>query len=162
MSTTEAPHTQLDNVRYELQELQVENRRLRAEVNDKTGADQQESEILELRKQLHEAQENEVSNSEQLLQAHEQVNESHAAINELELLLKTAKSDNENLEAELAQAQARHELMVQEVEQVRERAELERFRAVEVERAKWEAREACLVAQLDECRDRSGEGHRLG
>jgi len=155
---------ELDNVRHELQELQVENRRLRAGLSE--GSDnsaevkQLESEVEELRQQLYEARESEVKASEQLSQAREQTNELRAKVDKLKLLLEDAKSVNEKLETELAQARARHESMVQEALLAQEKADLERFRAVDAERAKWEVRETCLVAQLDECTSRSGTNDR--
>ena len=51
------------------------------------------------------------------MQAHEQVDESYVRVQEYKLLLNNAKSANEKLETELAQARARHKLMVQEAAQ---------------------------------------------
>ena len=94
--------------------------------------------------------------SEQLVQAHEQVDESYVRVQEYKLLLNNAKSANEKLETELAQPRARHKLMVQEAAQAWDKAELEHFRAVEVECAKWEVREAHLSEQLGQYGSKGG------
>ena len=51
------------------------------------------------------------------MQAREQVDESCVRVQEYKLLLSNIKSANEKLETELAQAQARQELMAQEAVQ---------------------------------------------
>ena len=59
---------------------------------------------------------------------------------------------NEQLECELDESRARCEEFESELKRVLEGAELERYRFVEAERAKWEAREVRLVAEFEEAR----------
>ena len=69
-------------------------------------------------------------------------------------------SDNEQLDSELTQSRAQYddiaqelsrvsELSAQTIEREREQSEPKCYRAVEAERAKWEARETRLLAQLE-------------
>ena len=69
MSTIKALRTLIDNLRFEIQKLQVENTRLKTQVEDNIsesseGTSTLKAEVEELHQRLHEAQEREV-NSEQ-------------------------------------------------------------------------------------------------
>jgi len=137
MSTTEALRTQLDNLRLELQRLEVENKKLREEQGEDEATEQRkllEQEVEELRQSLHESQEREVSSNEELVSSREERDK--------------LQRENEQLECELAQSRARCEDVCNELKCAIEGAELERYRFVEAERAKWEARELRLVAEL--------------
>ena len=67
MSTTEALRTQVDNLRLEIQQLQVENARLKSQFVEENVSESSrdtsalEEEVEELRRRLHEAQEREVN-----------------------------------------------------------------------------------------------------
>ena len=141
MSTTEALRTQLDNLRLELQRLEVENKKLREEQGEDETIEQRElleREVEELRQSLHESQEREVSSNEKLVSSREERDK--------------LQRENEQLECELAQSRARCEDVCNELKCAIEGAELERYRFVEAERVKWEAREMRLVAELEAAR----------
>ena len=153
MSQTELLRTQLDTVRLEMQQLQVENNRLRegqpegaALVDARKEADQLRvqserlaKEVEDLRNQLHEARNAEASVAGEL----------DAVTAELQKQREVQRVDAEliaQLEARCQKAEERCE----QLETERERAELNYYRKWEVERSKWEEREERLVKQLNE------------
>ena len=159
MSTTETLCTQLDNVRRELHELQVENKRLRVQ-GEEEALEQLKEEVAELRQQLHVAQENEACTNQNLRESREEVNKLKQQINELQHTLDSMRSENEQLADELAQGRARHseialelsrerESSEQSIERERVMNELKCYRVIEAERIKWEAKEMRLLAQLE-------------
>ena len=166
MSTTEALRTQLDNVRREVHELQVENQKLRTQCSEEAWEELKE-EVTDLRRQLHMAQENEAGTNQNLSESREevtelkqQINELNEHVNKLQQTISELSSDNEQLDSELAQSRVQHdditqelsrmsELSAQNIEREREQSELKYYRALEAERAKWEARETRLIAQLE-------------
>jgi len=96
MSTTEALHTQLDNLRLDLQCLEVENKKLREEQGENETTEQLElleREVEELCQSLHESQEREVSSNEELVSSREERDK--------------LQRENKQLECELAQSRAR-------------------------------------------------------
>ena len=66
MSATEALQLQLDNLRHQVHQLQVENKKLKSEVSNRQGdeIEQLQAETGELRQSLHDAQKSEVSSNE--------------------------------------------------------------------------------------------------
>ena len=159
MSTTETLRTQLDNVRCELHELQVENKRLRVQ-GEGEALERLEEEVAELRQQLHVAQENEACTNQNLRESREEVSKLKQQINELQHTFDSMRSENRQLADELTQGRARHseialellrerESSEQSIERERVMNELKCYRAIEAERIKWEAKETRLLAQLE-------------
>ena len=141
MSTTDALRIQLDNLRHEVQRLEVENNRLREEQEENETTEQREQleqEVEELRQSLHEVQEREVSSNEKLVSSREERDK--------------LQHENEQLAHELAQSRARCKDVSNDLKRVLESVELERYRFVEAECAKWEARELRLVDELEAAR----------
>ena len=113
------------------------------------------------------AQENEAGTNQNLSESREevtkvkqQINELNEHVSKLQQTISELSSDNEQLDSELVQSRARHdditrelsrmsELSAQNIEREREQSELRCYRALEAERAKWEARETRLIAQLE-------------
>ena len=153
MSATEALQLQVDNLRHQLHQLQVENEKLRSEVSKGQGDDtadieQLRGEASELRQLLHDAQEREVSGNELL-------NESRTEYNELKFEYDEVLNEREELRNELTDYRARYEQTCEELRRVRENAESERYRALDEERVKWERREAMLYAHIEKVRTSS-------
>ena len=164
MSQTEVLRTQIDNLRLEVQRLGVENARLREERPEAASEIDWESrylgetgslaaEIQELRQLLHASQESEAK----------VVGEAEAMKGELEKL-KSRDEDSkiERLENEIQQltersqvAEANCEELSEQLERAKDRAELDYYRKLEMERSKWEERELRLVEQLREAQRRS-------
>ena len=124
MSTIEALQLQLDNLRHQLQEVQVENEKLKAGVStDHTvevdsKVEQLQGEVDELRWSLHEAQELEVGSSDLL-------NKSREEYNALKCQYDEVASENEQLTSEIAEYRARYERTYKELECVKGTAEVE-------------------------------------
>ena len=147
MSATEALQLQVDNLRHQLYQLQVENEKLRVEVSTGQGegtaeVEQLREEVIELRQSLHEAQEREVSSNELL-------HKSRGEYNELKSAYDVVEHESERLMSNLDEYQARYEQTREELSRLRDTAEGERHRALEEERVKWERREATLYTQLE-------------
>ena len=147
MSATEALQLQVDNLRHQLHQLQVENEKLRVEVSTGQGegtaeVEQLREEVIELRQSLHEAQEREVSSNELL-------HKSRGEYNELKSAYDVVEHESERLTSNLDEYRARYEQTREELSRLRDTAEGERHRALEEERVKWERREATLYAQLE-------------
>ena len=110
--------------------------------------------------------------TEELLALHERTNPAREDTLELpakesEVLFETQRQANEDLQAELNDTNERcRELdkvcddLHTELRKLRDEADLERLRAVEAERNKWEAREERLVKQLEELQSRLTEKNR--
>ena len=147
MSANEALQLQVDNLRHQLHQLQVENEKLRMEVSTSQGDDTAEigqlrEEISELRQLLHEAQEREVSSIDLLDKSRNECNELKTAYDVVEL-------KNEWLTSKSVEYRARYKQTCEELKRVRDSTEAERHRALEEEHVKWERREATLYAQLE-------------
>ena len=130
MSTTEALRTQLDNVRNELHESQVEIQKLRVQ-SSVEAFEQLKGEATDLRQQLHVAQENEASANQNLRESREEVNvlkqnidEMQQHANELQQTLREIRVENERLVNELERIRARNDDI--ELEMSREREALKR------------------------------------
>ena len=165
---------QMDNLRLQLQQVQVENARLRddnASLRDENASlrseqpeavtelsatveaerrklenEELQAELQELRRELHESQEREART----------VEEAQGQITALERQLQEQETnrsvqlgeDVERLTARCEELESCCDRWEKEVEQERSRAELDRYRALEAERRKWEAREERLLDQL--------------
>ena len=146
MSTTKALQLQVDNLRHQLHQLQVENEKLRVEVSTGQGegtdeVEQLREEVIELQQSLHEAQEREVSSNELL-------DKSHGEYNELKSAYDVVEHESERLTSDLNEYQARYEQTHEELSHFRDNAEAKHYRALEEERVKWEG-ESTLYAQLE-------------
>lgn len=152
MSATEALQLQVDNLRHQLHQLEVDNEKLRREVpgcsNNTPEVERLKEEVSELRQALHEAQESEVSSNDLLKKKNSEYNELKAVHGQL--VLECAE-----LKGELIDYRARYKQTCEELTRVRVEAEAECRRALEEERAKWERRETTLYAQLEMARNGS-------
>ena len=143
MSTTEALRIQLDELRLEKQELEVQNRRLREEHADKAAVINlgKERDACRLERDAI-AEENErLKNMYEQLLRDNQTNQQKAA--------KQREEDQSTIrrwEEKCAQLE-------EEMQHCREKAELEMYRAVEREKSKWEDREDRLVKQVNHLED---------
>ena len=172
----EALRLQLDSARLENQRLVVENARLREERPERAAdADAQAetaawrgeierlgAELAEVRQRLHDSQEREARASEDAeitrarLQEVEQSLQQQIAGNAK--LIEQLRADMEPLETHCCELEAQISRLVTEADTARRDAELERLRALETERQKWEAREERLVEQLREAQKKSHLG----
>ena len=139
MSQTELLRTQLDMVRLEMQQLQVENNRLREgqpegaalvdaqkEVEKlRMQSERLAKEVEDLRNQLHKAQNNKARAA----------GEADAVTAELQNQQESRKADAE-LIAQLKERCQKAEERCKQLEMERERAELNHYRKLEVERLK--------------------------
>ena len=129
MSATETLRKQLDNLRIEKQQLEVQNVCLR---NDRP-------------------------NQAALVDVEEERDELQKAKDDLEMELLQLRTVYDQLLRDSQEDQRMLEMLKSEAREARETAELERYHAVENERAKWEEREARLLAQLNEAQSRMVE-----
>ena len=165
----EALQIQLDSLRLELQQLQVENARLRDERPEVAGEIDAHrevdwyreetvrltAELGELRQLLHESWESEVraaGEAEAMTVELAELRERLQASDQQDQVVARLRSDVERLTESCQEFEARHERLTRELEQLHSQAELERYRAVDVERRKWEEREARMVEQLREAK----------
>ena len=145
----EALRTQLDSMRLELQALQVENRKLREELQGQKDP----SKELKLTEELISVREENVrlaeeleeltivcakrrEDAEELQQLRQQIEEQSELVRERQQTLLGAEEEIGRLSEQIIQQQTM--------------AELERFRAVANETSKWEARERRLVQRIEE------------
>ena len=140
MSSAEALRIQLDNLQRKVQELEVENAKLRDERPDtaqEIDADTQRQkqleeateEIAELRQRLHEAQENQVN-------FEEAINSLHSENDRRDLEF---QKEIESLRGELSRVEQEHQ---SHVERLQMEAELQRYRSLEEHRRNWELKES--------------------
>ena len=167
----EALQTQLDSLRLELQQLQVENARLldeRPEAAEEIDAHgeldryreetvQLTSKVGELRQLLHVSRESEAraaGEAEAMAAELAELTERLQASMEQERVVSGLRGDVERLTESCQEYDARHERLTRELEQLHSQAGLELYQAVDVERRKWEEREARMVEQLREAKQR--------
>ena len=158
----EALRTQVDNLQWEVNRLEAENRSLRAQDTEASKRVDLELEVEQVTKELQSLQEVLAEKEAEFIQT------STAKEQELEEIIAKLQEVEAELENVRQQQQAQSELhegemkqLVKQIEQLqltterdRENNELIRYRAIEAERQKWEAREARLTAQLDEAMQR--------
>ena len=156
MSTTEALRTQVDNLRLEIQQLQVENVKLKSQVMEGTSepskgrASTLEVEVEDLRRRLHEAQEREVS-SEQRAQDLEGEHEA------TKVTLADLQEQQKMISQEALHLREQCNNYVREIERLNGTCELAVYRALEKERNKWEEREARWLSEYSHRGDRLNE-----
>ena len=140
ISSAEALRIQLDNLQWNVQELEVENTKLHDEQPDtaqEIDADKQRQkqleeateEIAELRQRLHEAQENQVN-------FEEAINSLHSENDRRDLEL---QKEIESLCGELSRVEQEHQ---SHVERLQMEAELQRYRSLEEHRRNWELKKS--------------------
>ena len=111
----------------------------------------------ELRQLLHESRESEAraaGEAEAMAAELAELRERLQASREQERVVSGLRGDVERLTESCQEYDARHERLTRELEQLHSQAELERYRAVDVERRKWEEQEARMVEQLREAKQR--------
>ena len=150
----EALRTQLDNLQWEVNRLESENRILK-------DRDPKASERLDLERRVAEA-EKELQTVQEVLATKEtdfveaitakdnQLQESVAKLQKVEAEVNFLRQQ-QHRQSELHDGEM--ERLVQQIQQLQQAAEsneLLRYRALEVERQKWESREVRMAAQLDE------------
>ena len=147
-----------DQLQHEIQELQVENVKLKANQSVPEGVNTQDSaaaeglqqELEDLRARLHDAEQRELDAGQRVTALEEQqatAGETIAALRE----------ENANLAQEVTQVRQQCANHVIELKQLRETSELVQFCTVDRERQKWEAQEANLMAELLRYRSRHDE-----
>ena len=164
MSSTEALRLELDAQRVELQQLRAENRKLRIEHPG-------EAELVDLRSDLERTKELYEGSLQALQEKDDEVTQ---ILNELVTLheqtdtqRREAEEESQRLREQAEEAERERRRWEDEyrkvqvaLETTQRESELARYRAVDEERAKGEEREARLVAQLKELRER--RVHALG
>lgn len=167
MSQTEALRTQLDTLRLKLQQLEVENLRLQDSNPD-------EAKLVNVQAELQEAHSERAELKCEFEEATKELQQICVVHNQLLADSRADQQARERLQEEMSSRQCRGEELEEkysELEQklgkARRSAELELLRAVNLEREKWEAREARLVKQLEglerslQHEDRSNQRPRL-
>ncbi len=153
----EALRTQIDNLRLEKQQLEVENARLRSDRPEEAAALDAEAEAERLREEgARIVDENSrIKNlyDQLLLDMQEEqarVSESERRVQELENRRAGDAEELERLRGLLNELEATQRESQRDWEHKQRDAELELYRTLEAERKKWEAREDRLVRQLEE------------
>ena len=171
MATMEALRTRLDTLQWEVNQLEVENRRLREEHPEESRVltleaelERSKNEAATLRDRVGECEREIESMSAETTAANEDQSEL-AGRPEAERRtsdeLREALARSEGRESELTEALEREEAELERLradEERREEArELRYYRALETEREKWEAREKRVLDEVDRLRgDREG------
>ena len=152
MSTTESLRLQLENANAQVQELEAENRRLRdcAQHPRSEGEDPASAQQLQ---ELYEQALRDLQDRQQELEA------SARRVEELGREREDRQLHDATVTkmAELEEENRRVVEQKADLQRRCERQELDRYRALEAQREKWEEREARLVRQLESLRNLSGE-----
>ena len=142
MSTTESLRLLLDNANGEIQRLEAENRRLREAHPERVAEAELSTEVQRLKELYEQALEDIRKKDEPAEESRRLLEETTESLRSQEKAVQEAQTKCQDLEEKMGAVR-------EQVTQVRDAGELERHRAVEAERLKWEAREARLVAQLE-------------
>ena len=154
MSTTEALRIQVDELRLRNQELEVQVRRLREERADEAALLDIEKERDACRRELESKNEE----NDRLKALYEQL------LRDTQSSQEDRIREREEKEAVSRRLEQRCRDLEETLKQTEEKAELERYRAIEQEKAKWERREARLHQQLillEEQRNPAGHQSRV-
>ena len=170
--TTEALRTQLDTLRIEKQRLEVENAKLRDGYPEAAERLDSETEAARLQKENESVQQDLQHMRELYEQSLRDLQASSDAASDWEQKvgslekeltgvrqhgrkdLETLQGAYDEQQRQCQQLEVHTRRLEEEAIQAAEGAELERYRAVEAERQKWEAREDRLVRQLEELQKR--------
>ena len=157
----EALQIQLDNLRLEVQQLRVANARLRderpevaKEIDAQDEVDRMTAELVELRQLLHESQESEARAVDEAKTTKSEFEGLKQQWQNQDQVIARQRGDIERLTGCCKEHEGRYERVTRELDHVHTQAELERYRAVEAERRKWEEREARMVQQVREAKQR--------
>ena len=128
MCATEALQFQLDNLRHQVHQLQVEIEKLKSVVSNGQGdeIEQLQAEAGELRQSLHNAQEREVSSNELLHKSRTEYHELKSQYDDV--VLETAA-----LSIELTDYRAQYKQTCAELRRVKESMETDKYHALDEE-----------------------------
>ena len=153
MSTTESLRLQQENANAQVQELEAENRRLRDCVQHPRSEGEDPASAQQLRELYEQA----------LRDLQDRQQELEASARRVEELGREREEDRQLHDAtvtKMAELEEENRRVVEQKADLQrqcERQELDRYRALEAQREKWEEREARLVRQLESLRNLSGE-----
>ena len=143
----EALKKQLDSIRLELQELQVENSKLKEQLQGHERRINPDEE-LELTQELAAMQEEDTCLTKELAELTTLYKKGKNDLQELEQLQQQVDEQSELIQERqeaLATAEREIERLSEQLTRIQDTAELERLRAVANEANKWEARERRLM-----------------
>ena len=149
MLRLEAARTELEAVRTEVERHQAENVKLREARPEQAEAVDRTAEVERLKGLYAQA-------LRDIQAKDEQVEAVQHELDNLRQRLKRQETAAQELQSKCLALEETCDTVHAQVSQARQEGELERLRAVESERAKWEAREARLVAQLQAAEERVG------
>ena len=149
MSRLEAARTELEAVRTEVERLQAENVKLREARPEQAEAVDRAAEVERLKELYAQALRDIQAKDEQVEAVRHELDDTRQRLKRQETAAQELQSKCQALEETCDTVHA-------QVSRARQEGDLERLRAVESERAKWEAREARLVAQLQAAEERVG------
>ena len=141
MSMTEALRTQVDNLTLEIQQLQVENAKLKNQLVEGNVSESPgdmsalKQKVEELRRRLHEAQEREVNSEQRVLDLQEEHEAAKVKFSDLQ-------EQKTMISREASELHEQCNNYIKEIEYLNGVCELNVYRAVDRERKKWEEREA--------------------
>ena len=142
MSTTESLRLSLDNTDEEIQRLEAKNRRLREAHPEGVAEAELSTEVQRLKELYEQALEDIRKKDKQAEESRHLLEETTESLRSQEKAVQEAQTKCRDLEEKMGAVR-------EQVTQVQDAGGLERHRAMEAERLKWEAREACLVARLE-------------
>ena len=148
MSRAESLALELDTAKMELERLRVENAKLRsAETVVTSGNGQQElhSEVAQLRELYEQALRDLQAKQEEI----EEVNSQTELLTTQEARIRDLEIEVQREKGTIVRMQEQYEEQQKSWERKRSEFELEKYRALEQERRKWEEREARLVRELE-------------
>ena len=148
----EALRTRLDNLTWEKNQLETENRRLREEHPDQSHVLQLEEELEQSKTEAEQLRDRIKQCAEQTTASEQTEQTEPGAASELQEALSRSKNRESELEEQLKVKAAEFEQYRLEEEQRGEARELKYYRLLESERSKWEAREQRALDELDHLR----------
>ena len=154
----EALRTQLDNLQWEVNRLEAENRILRDQDTEASKRVDLTLQVEQAARELQSVQEvlamKEAEFVEAITAKEKQLEETVTNLRDTETEVNILREQQQN-QSETHNKEMKH--LIEQLEQLRQTAEsdrdnseLLRYRALEAERQKWEAREARMTSQLDE------------
>ena len=154
MSGTESLRLTLDNANARIQELEVENRKLR-EGNPQQASELDKDQELDHLKELYEQALRDLQDRQtELEESKRQLDELRARETELPKIEEELRLEKE----EYAKLQEKYEGGQEDLARQRTEYELEKYRTLENERQKWETREARLLQQITDLQQPRGIG----
>ena len=145
MTTMELVRLALDNANTRVQELEVENRKLRAQDPQKASEVDKDREMEQL-KELYEQALRDLQDKQKEV---EEVNQQLGGLQDQSTRLHKLEVETQKARETIVEQKKRQEELQESWDRQRDKLELEKHRALEQERQKWEQREARLVRELD-------------